>query len=221
MLTFSLFCGIIVYEWGTLRMKPICIFMLILGLIGCVKETQPVKKEKVEIMDLKGKKVLMIIASSNFRDEEYLVPQGIFKSQGLEVVTAASSLEISRGVLGAKVKPDILITQVKVADYEAICFVGGGGAVEYWESKTAHNIAQETVAQNKILAAICIAPVILANANVLKGKKATVFASEAGKLKAKGVSYTGTGVEIDGNIITANGPQAAEKFAQAIVKLLK
>ncbi len=202
-------------------MRQICVVMLILGLIGCVKETQPVRKERGEIMDLKGKKVLMIIASSNFRDEEYLVPQEIFKSQGLEVVTASSSLEISRGMLGTKIKPNILITQVKVTDYEAICFVGGVGAVEYWENKTAHNIAQEAVAQNKVLAAICIAPVILANANVLKGKKATVFVSEAGKLKAKGVNYTGTEVEVEGNIITANGPQAAEKFAKALVTLLR
>ena len=210
---------------GILRMKQICVFMLILGLIGCVKGTQQAREEKEKAMDLKGKKVLMIIASSNFRDEEYLVPQGIFKSQGIEVVTASSSLEISRGVLGAKVKPDIIITQVKVADYDAICFIGGSGCVEYWENKTAHNIAREAVAQNKVLAAICSAPVTLANAGVLKGKKATVFLSDAGKLKAKGVNYTGSEVEIDGNndasiIVTGNGPQAAEKFAQAIINLL-
>lgn len=201
-------------------MKPIWVFMLILGLMGCVNETQQTGKKEEKVMDLKDKKVLMVIASSNFRDEEYLVPQGIFKSQGIEVVTASSSLETSRGVLGAKVKPDILITAVKVADYEAVIFVGGGGSAEYWESKSAHHIAQEAVAQNKVLAAICIAPVTLANAGVLKGKKATVFSTDAGKLKGKGVNYTGANVEIDGNIVTANGPQAAEKFAQSIVRLL-
>ncbi|MFH1562812.1 MAG: DJ-1/PfpI family protein [Nitrospirota bacterium] len=196
------------------------VFLLLLSLMGCVKESQEVVKEKEKVVDLKSKKVLMIIASSNFRDEEYLVPQGIFKSQGIEVVTASSSLGTSRGVLGVKVKPDIIITAVKVADYDAVIFVGGNGSSEYWESKTAHNIAQEAVAQNKVLAAICIAPVILANANVLKGKKATVFVSETGKLKAKGVNYTGADVQIDGNIVTGNGPQAAEKFAQSIVNLL-
>lgn len=200
--------------------KQILVFIFILGLIGCVKETQKVVKEK-EVVDLKGKKVLMIIASSNFRDEEYLIPHKILKSYGVDVITAASSLEISRGMLGAKVKPDILLAKAKVEDYEGIVFVGGNGSSEYWNDKIAHNIAQAAVAQDKILAAICIAPVTLANADVLIGKRATVFFSEVKRLKEKGANYTGADVEIDGNIITADGPQAAEKFAQAIIKLLK
>ncbi|MEW6095421.1 MAG: DJ-1/PfpI family protein [bacterium] len=195
------------------------IFIFILCLIGCVKETQI--QEVKKMVDLKGKKILMIIASSNFRDEEYLVPHKILEAQNLVIVTASSSLEISRGMLGAKVKPDILLSKVTVEDYEAIIFVGGSGSSEYWNDNTAHNIAQKAVAQNKILAAICIAPVTLANAGVLKGKRATVFSSETGKLREKGVNYTGADVETDGNIITANGPLSAEKFAQAIVNLLK
>jgi len=106
-----------------------------------VKETQDVAKEKEKFVDVGGKKVLMIIASSNFRDEEYLIPHKIFHSQGLEIVTAASSLKISRGMLGAEVKPEILLNNAKVEDYEAIIFVGGTGASEYWDDKTAHCIA--------------------------------------------------------------------------------
>jgi putative intracellular protease/amidase len=40
-------------------------------------------------------------------------------------------------------------------------------------------IAKEVYAQGRILAAICLAPVILANARVLKGMKATVAGTEA------------------------------------------
>lgn len=185
----------------------------------CYKEVQNGVKEK-EVVDLKGKKVLMIIASSNFRDEEYLIPHKILKSYGVDVVTAASSLEISCGMLGVKVKPDILLAKAKVDDYDAVVFVGGNGSSEYWNDKIAHNIAQMAVAQNKVLAAICIAPITLANADVLIGKRATVFFTEAKRLKEKVANYTGVDVEIDGNIITADGPQSAEKFAQAIIKLL-
>lgn len=196
--------------------KQLLIFIFILSLMGCVKETQEVKK----MVDLKDKKILMIIASFNFRDEEYLTPHKIFSSYGIKIITASSSLQTSSGMLGAKVKPDIVLADVEVKDYDAIVFVGGNGSSQYWNDKTAHQIAQTVVSHNKILAAICMAPVTLANADVLKGKRATVFFTEANRLKGKGANYTGADVEIDGNIITADGPQSAEKFAQAIIKLL-
>ncbi|MEM5813391.1 MAG: DJ-1/PfpI family protein [Candidatus Aenigmatarchaeota archaeon] len=41
------------------------------------------------------------------------------------------------------------------------------------------------------------------------------------ELKKNGARYTGKDVEIDGNIITANGPQAAEKFGKEIEKALR
>ena len=92
---------------------------------------------------------------------------------------------------------------------------------EYWDNKTAHDIARNAINKNKILAAICIAPVTLANAGVLEGKKATVWKDVVDKLKAKGVNYTGSDVEIDGKIITGNGPDAAQKFGEALVAALK
>ncbi|GAJ17159.1 unnamed protein product, partial [marine sediment metagenome] len=68
--------------------------------------------------------------------------------------------------------------------------------------------------------AICIAPVTLANAGILDKKKATVFRSEVKAIKRKGAIYTGKVVEVDGNIITAEGPQAAEEFGKTIINLL-
>lgn len=124
-------------------------------------------------------------------------------------------------MLGAVVTPQILIDQVKVDEYEAIVFVGGVGAQEYFNHPIAHKIAKEAVNKGKILAAICIAPRILAEAGVLKGKKATVWASEGKILEEKGANYTGKSVEVDGNIVTGSGPQAAEEFAKSIIKLLK
>jgi len=124
-------------------------------------------------------------------------------------------------MLGAQVKPDLLLKDVAVSDYDAIVFVGGSGAQEYWNDPVAHAIAKEAVAQGKVLAAICIAPTTLAKAGVLQGKKVTAFSSEAGALKACGANYTGASVERDGLLITANGPQAATKFAEEIAKALE
>ncbi len=168
-----------------------------------------------------GKKILMIIAHQNFRDEELLVPKKLFEKEGYQVVIASSSLKPAKGMLGAVVTPNILINQIKVSEYEAIIFVGGVGAQEYFFDSTAHKIAKEAVSEGKILAAICLAPRTLAEAGVLKGKKATVWVSEAKVLEAKGAIYTGKSVEIDGKIVTGSGPQAAEEFGKSILNLLK
>ncbi len=170
--------------------------------------------------DLGGKKALMIIASSNFRDEEYNEPRRILEGAGVKITVASSSLEVAKGMLGGSAKPDILISQVDVSDYDAILFIGGSGASEYWNDPTTHTIAKEAVKQGKVLGAICIAPTTLANAGVLTGKKVTAFSSEVAKLRSKGANYTGADVEIDGRIITASGPGAAVKFGQKIVQAL-
>lgn len=169
---------------------------------------------------LQGKSVLMIIPHQDFRDEEYKEPRQIFEARGATVSVASSSLEVARGALGAQVKPDLLLKDAAVSDYDAIVFVGGPGAQEYWNDPVAHAVAQDAVAQGKVLAAICIAPTTLAKAGVLKGKRATVFSSEAEELKACGANYTGASLERDGLIITADGPQAAAKFAEEIAKAL-
>jgi len=169
---------------------------------------------------LKGKKAVMIIAEKNFRDEELFEPKKILEAEGVKVIVVSTSFNTARGMLGGKVKPDMLLSEIKVDDYDAIIFVGGSGASQYWNDSLAHNIAKEAVEKNKVLGAICIAPVTLANAGVLTGKKATVWPSERGKIEAKGAIYTGESVQIEGKIITAEGPQAARKFGEAIAKAL-
>jgi protease I len=165
--------------------------------------------------------VVMIIAPSNFRDEELFETKKVLEGEGVDVSIASSSLAEARGMLGGTAKPDILVTDIQVPDYDAVVFVGGSGAEKYWNSAVAHRIAREAVSKNKVVAAICIAPVTLANAGVLQGKRATVWPTEGGKLEGKGAIYTKSNVEVDGTIVTGSGPHAAEEFGSAIAALLK
>ncbi|MCF6155540.1 MAG: DJ-1/PfpI family protein [Candidatus Brocadia sp.] len=168
----------------------------------------------------KGKKAVMIIASNNFRDEELLKPREVLEKNGVTVTVASSLLKEATGMLGAKVKPDILFTDIHVAEYDAVIFVGGSGADEYWDNPTAHKIATDASNAKKIVGAICIAPVTLARAGLLKDKNATTYSSTVKDIKSAGANYTGADVERDGNIITASGPTAAQKFGETIVKAL-
>jgi len=168
----------------------------------------------------KMKKVVMIIAYEGFRDEELLRPKEILERNGFEVAVASTSLGIAKGMLGAKIKPDILINDIDINEYSAVIFVGGLGASCYWNDPLAHKIAQDAYNKGKVVAAICIAPVTLAKAGLLSGKRATVWESESEKLKEEKAVYTAKPVEKDGKIITASGPFAAEEFGRTILEEL-
>lgn len=170
--------------------------------------------------ELSGRKVLLIIASKDFREEEYFEPKRILESAGADVVTASSKLGDIKGMFGRKVKSEILVDDVKVEDYDAIVLCGGIGASEYYQNKKVHNIFREAEKMNKIIAAICISPVTLANAGLLKNKKATVFYSEKPTLVSQGAEYVDVPVVRDGNVITGRDPTAAVEFGETLKRAL-
>jgi len=73
----------------------------------------------------------MVIAPENFRDEEYARPREILESAGYAVVVASRSRETARGMLGMRVQPELLLSEARAADYDAVVFVGGSGAQTY------------------------------------------------------------------------------------------
>ena len=184
-----------------------------------MQETLLMEKEELLEEEKENKKVLFVIAPTNFKDEEYYIPKKILEENGIKTKTASSRTEAT-SVAGKRQKIDILLSSAET-DYDAIIFIGGIGASTFFKDKTAHNLINNFNKKNKIIAAICIAPVTLANAGILNGKKATVFPSGKNDLIRNGAKYTGDSVTVDGNIITANGPMAAEAFGKKIVEMLK
>ena len=184
------------------------------------------KKEEISMPEnLVGKKIAMIIAFRDFRDAEYFVPKEILEKAGIEVKTASNKKGIAIGADGGDVKVDLLVSEINPAEFAAVVFIGGSGCLENLDNESSYRVAQETVSQNRVLASICISPVILAKAGVLEGRKATVWSSVMDRssvriLKDNGTIYQDEDVVVDGKIITGNGPAAAKEFGQAILEVL-
>lgn len=166
-------------------------------------------------------KVLMIIAPERFRDEELFVTQEELEQDGHETVIASSVKGRCPGSRGGFARATLTLTEVQTRNYDAVVFVGGGGSKLFFSNGEALRIAREMYQKKKVVAAICLAPVILANAGVLKGKNATVAGTEAKTIESQGAKYTGPGVMVDGNIITGNAPKSSKLFGQKINELLK
>ena len=154
------------------------------------------------------------------------MPREIFEKAGYKVITASFKNGIAFGAEGGEVKVDILVKNANAKDYDAIVFVGGSGAFKYLDREDAHQLANSVMQENKILSAICIAPVALAKAGVLRGKNATVWSSIMDKsavreLEKNSANYLDKDVVQDGRIITANGPGAAKEFGETIVAAIE
>ncbi len=170
-------------------------------------------------MDLDTKRVVMIIAPENFRDEEYMETREALEKKGVDVSVASISDPAVSGIDKKEIKVDIKLPKVS-DEFDGIVFVGGGGAKIYFKNQTALSLAKTYYERGKIVAAICIAPLILGYAGIMTDKKATCWDGNAKDLEDFGAQYSGSKVEVDGNIITANGPKASSKFGKKIAKAL-
>ena len=165
---------------------------------------------------------LIIIAQQNYQDKEFEDTRSGLSVAGFEIIIGSKESGECQGSLGGSETAFIAMRDVNVSDYDRIAFIGGPGAHALSSDPDALRIAHETVRANIPLGAICIAPLILAKAKVLEGRKATVWDSggeQQAVLEQYGATYTGDSVTVDGLIVTANGPAVAEEFGKTLAVL--
>ena len=175
---------------------------------------------------LEKKKVVIIIAFREFSDSEYFIPREVLEKVGVEIKTASNRKGTAIGAEGGEVNVDLLVFDINMADFDAAIFIGGSGCLGSLDNEESYRVAREAVSQNKILASICISPIILAKAGVLGEKRATVWSSPLDRgpikiLEENGAIYQTDSVVVDEKIVTANGPATSDKFGEAIIEVLK
>lgn len=172
--------------------------------------------------------VLLIIASDGYQPIEYGHTRKALEDAGIQVVVTSDKAGIAHASHAipkqyATVKVDVVLADVDVKKYDGIFIIGGPGALDHLDNKVTYKIMQNAAKSGKLFGAICISPRILADAGVLRGKKATGW-NDDNKLdnvfKKAGVTYVKNPVVIDDNIVTADGPSSAALFGDSIVKLL-
>lgn len=171
---------------------------------------------------LEGKKILFIIAQENFRDEELTIPRQLLESEGASITVASIKTIEARGMLGLRVTPDISVSDANPNDYDVLIVVGGSGSPKLADQPEVLNIIRRFDESGKPIAAICLAPYVLARAGVLRGKSVTVFPADfaIAELARAGANYVKTSVAVDGKLVTADGPQSARQFAEKIIEVL-
>lgn len=164
--------------------------------------------------------VIIFVANNDFQDEEFNAIKEELESADIGIKIVAPEMDECHGVNGTVIEPDFTSDEVNVDDFKGIIFIGGPGTDQLLEHTGAKNLANVLFKSNKIVAAICWAPAILAHAGILKGRKATVWSGAKNDLIKFGAEYTAEPVTVDGNIITADGPDSAPVFGQTIARAI-
>jgi len=201
--------------------------------------------------------------------EEFAAPYYVFKDAGADITLASpkggkppvdprSTGENSQTEFTKRYNNDEeaqnhlahtkLLSDIRADDYDALFYPGGHGPL--WDLVSdAHSIKliENFWAQDKIVSAVCHAPIVLINAKdekgayIVKGKDVAGFTNDEedaigltdkvpllveNELKSRGGNYSKVDnfepyVQVDGNLITGQNPPSSEPVAKAVLNTLK
>ena len=165
-------------------------------------------------------RVLFIIGFTIFKDEELVHPIEVFEKNGFIVDLVSYKAGPVKGLKKNEITIEKTVEDVTVDNYDAIVLLGDVDETLF-ENKTLMEIVKEAYKKGLVIGASFRTPVILANAGILNGKKATVWIEDKDIIEENGGYYTGASMEIDERIVTTDGPHSAKMFAQTIIDLIK
>ena len=145
----------------------------------------------------------------------------LLRRAGIEVVTAGLDEQPVRASRGVILVPDATLDEALQKDYDMVVLPGGLPGADYLK-KDARIIRLLVQMQEagKYTAAICAAPGVLAEAGLLKGKRATSYPGSLDADSVPGLEYVEQPVVTDGKVITSRGPGTAMDFALELIETL-
>ena len=122
---------------------------------------------------------------------------------------------------GKTITPDLTLEEVETSEYDALVLPGGVGNPDKLRmNERAVDIVGEFMDDAKIVAAICHAPWLLVEADVVDGRRVTSWPSVRTDLENAGGDVVDEEVVVDENLITSRKPDDIPAFNAAIIKAL-
>jgi deglycase len=115
---------------------------------------------------------------------------------------------------------DHKVEDVSIDDYDALVIPGGVGNPDTMRSdENAVRFVREFFEAGKPMAAICHAPWMLVEADVVRDRRLTSFWSIKTDVENAGGNWVDEKVVVDGNLVTSRNPDDLPAFNQELVEL--
>jgi protease I len=169
---------------------------------------------------------ILIVATDGFEEWELFGPREILRNRGADVQLASLKRDPIQATVhddpGKTIRPDLTVDQANADDFDAVILPGG---VRNPDQLRMHvNVIQlirDFDRQGKPIGAICHAPWLLAEADLLRGRRATSWPSIRTDIRNAGATVVDEAAVTDGNIVTSRNPDDVEEFTAALIELVE
>jgi len=168
---------------------------------------------------------VLIIATDGFEQSELMEPKRLLEEAGAEVTVASLKPGEIKGWdqkdWGDSADVDLTIKDIVTEDYDALLLPGGQMNPDIL--RTDHKVIEvvrEFDAAGLPIAAICHAPWLLAEADIIEGRSVTGWPSIRTDLSNAGAAVVDEEVVVDGNLITSRKPGDIPAFTEALMAAL-
>jgi len=172
-----------------------------------------------------GAKIL-IMATNRFEESELFGPREILLSKGAKVSLASLDRDEIMATIhddpGRTITPDLTIAEVHADDYDALLLPGGVGNPDRLRmDREAVALIKAFDAAGKPIGAICHAPWLLAEADVLRGRRATSWPSIRTDIRNAGAEVVDEAAVTDGHLVTSRKPDDVPAFTAALIAAIE
>ena len=165
--------------------------------------------------------MVYMMLGTGFEVTEAMVPLVMMRRAGIDVCTVGINGKTVYGSRDIGIEADIELGEMDLTNLEGIILPGGlGGVASIKASKPALDAVKFAFDNNKLVAAICAGPTVLAQLGITDGKRATCYPGCETQM-GSAVMVPDAAAVTDGNVITGTSAGCAIPFALQLITALK
>ena len=165
--------------------------------------------------------MIYLLLGTGFEETEAVAPLDLLRRAGISVATVGINGKIVYGSRDIGIEADIELGEMDLTNLEGIILPGGlGGVASIKASKPTLDAVKFAFDNNKLVAAICAGPTVLAQLGITDGKRATCYPGCETQM-GSAVMVPDAAAVTDGNVITGTSAGCAIPFALQLITALK
>jgi DJ-1 family protein len=176
---------------------------------------QLVHKRRIDAMSKAAPRVLVLFARG-FEELETVAIIDVLRRASMQVTTASPTGGAVEGAHAIRIESERRLSELTARDFDAIVLPGGSeNARTLSVDPEAQRLIREARNLDRVVGAICAAPIALKAAGAIRGSRLTSYPGL--EKEFAGERYVTDRVVKDGRLITSRGPGTAVEFALALV----